>query len=80
MVSMSESTGSSMSTSEDSEVDVDGGVNLGAPEVKIESVEEAGGEGEGEKEPITPLPTSVSAEKKLPKVILKLGPRPGSEV
>lgn len=76
LVSMSESTGSSMSmsTSEDSEVDVDGGVSLGGPQVKVEEG------GEGEKELITPIPTSVSAEKKLPKVILKLGPRPVPEV
>lgn len=75
VVSMSESTGSSFSTSEDSEVDVDEGV---VPEVKIESVVEV--KGEDDKELATSIPTSVSAEKKLPRVVLKLGPRPGPEL
>lgn len=75
VVSTSEGTGSSLSTSEDSEVDVDGGV---VPELKVESVVEV--KGEDDKELATSIPTSVSAEKKLPRVVLKLGPRPGPEV
>lgn len=75
VVSMSESTGSSLSMSEDSEVDVDGGL---VPELKVESVVET--KDGDDRELATPIPVSASAQKKLPRVVLKLGSRPGPEV